>query len=421
MSLLQEIEKNKDVQKLMQPIIYSYLDKRDSVLSFEDRENLKNRLKEIKDRALDDLENLEKKTIKNLEKNKIKVIFAKTIKDAQEEIKKIIGTEKLIIKSKSNTANEIQLNSFLKDKDLVETDLGDFIGVFCQEKGIHPVIPSVHLTPNQIVDNIYKKFNVKIDPIHEKIIEFVRGKLREKIFSAKIGITGANVISSEGSIFILENEGNISLVSRVVDKHIVLASIDKIVQDRKEALDIVAAAGIFGCGQEYPAYLSVISGPSMTADIQNKLVVGAQGAKEVFLILLDNKRSEILKSEFKEILRCINCGACVNLCPIYHQIYSRFGGKNFPGPKGIIESYFKESLKDCFQNGIFYCTMCNSCVENCPVRIDHVKLIKKIREQLVDKKIVLDLNKKMIENTVKFGNPFGKIEDGKTPKEMYCC
>jgi L-lactate dehydrogenase complex protein LldG len=421
MNLLKEIENNKEIQKQMIPIIYSYLDKRDSILSNDDIEKLKDKLKEIKKNSLNNISNLKEKTLKNLEKNGIKVIFAKTAKDAQEEIKKIIGDEKLIIKSKSNTANEIELNSFLKDRDLVETDLGDFIGVFSKEKGIHPVIPSLHLTPKQITDNIFKIYKVKVDPVPEKIVEFVREKLREKIFSAKVGITGANVVSSEGSIFILENEGNISLVSRVVDKHIVLTSIDKIVATRQEALDIVTAAGIFGCGQDYPSYVSVISGPSKTADIQNKLIVGAQGAKEVYLILLDNKRSEILNSEYKEILRCINCGACVNLCPIYHQIYTKFGGKHFPGPKGIIESFFKESLKDCFKNGIFYCTMCNSCVQNCPVRIDHVKLIKKIKEELVDKKIVLDLNKKMIDNTVKYGNPFGKVEDGKTPKEMYCC
>jgi len=421
MNLSVEIEKNKDIQRLMLPIIYSYKEKRDLILSEEEKEKFREDLKNIKENMLNNIQTIKPITIKNLEKNGVKVIEAKTIKDAEIAIKEIVGDENLIIKSKSNAANEINLYEILKDKELIETDLGDYIMSLSKQSGLHPVTPAVHLTPKQISESIFKNFKVKVDPIPEKIAEFVREKLRSKIFKAKVGISGANVISSEGNIFILENEGNISLVSRVVDKHIVISSFDKFVETRKQALDIVRAAGIFASGQEWPVYVSIITGPSKTADIEKKLIVGAQGAKEVYLILIDNGRSDILNSDFKELLRCINCGACVNLCPVYHQVYTKYGSKTFPGSKGVIESCFKESLKQSFENGAFFCTMCNSCYVNCPVKINLPLLIKKIRQKLVENKITLDSTKKMIENTVKHGSPFGKIDQGEIPKEMYCC
>ena len=195
---------------------------------------------------------------------------------------------------------------------------------------------------------------------------------------------------------------------------------DKIVGTKENALKIVKAAGIFGTGQDYPVYVNIISGPSKTADIQNKIISGAQGAKEVYLILLDNKRSEIMNSEFKELLYCINCGACVNFCPVYHQIFARYGSKNFPGAKGVLFSYFNESGKDAYNNGAFFCTTCRQCYENCPTKINLSDLIKKLRKNLVNQGIEPETISEMISNTKKYGNPFGDL-GGKPPSKLYCC
>ncbi len=421
MTMVEDIKINKDTQKLIVPIIYSYKEKRDKLLTEEEKETFTNELRAIKEKAINNIDKLKENTIKNLEQNGIKVIDAKTIEDARKIICDIVGDEQLIIKSKSNVAKEIDIHNLFKDKEIVETDLGDFIVQIMDEKSLHPVTPAMHLTPESIVKTISEKFKVSVKPTPEDIAAFSRTQLRSKIFNAKIGITGANVVSSDGSIFILENEGNISLVSRVVDKHIIIASIEKIVENRKEALDIVKASSVFASGQDYPVYVSIISGPSKTADIQKKLVVGAQGAKEVILILLDNNRSKILESEFKELLYCINCGACVNLCPVYHQLFTKYGSDVFSGPKGVIDSFFKNNSKVAFDSGAFYCTTCKSCLENCPVKIDFPKLMKKLRELLVAEKIEPENAKEMIDNTIKYGNPFGKLEKGKTPDKMYCC
>jgi iron-sulfur cluster protein len=419
-NLTKEIENNKETQEVVLPIMYLYKEKRDKVLSEEGKKTFREELRKIKEDSINNIIELKKKTIENLTKNGIKVIEAKDSKEANKKIREIIGKEKLVIKSKSNTANEINLNEELKDKELIETDLGDFIVQIFNGEDLHPVLPAVNLTPEKISKKIKEKFGKEVKATPEDIAKFVREYLREKIYKAKIGITGANIISSEGSVFILENEGNISLTSRIPDKHIILTSFDKIVNTREEALKIVKAAGVFGTGQDYPVYVSIISGPSKTADIQNKLITGAQGAKEVYLILLDNKRSEILNSEFKELLYCINCGACVNFCPVYHQIFTRYGAKYFPGAKGVISSYFKESNKDAYNNGAFFCTTCQQCKENCPMKIDLSSMIRDLRKQLVKQGIEPETVNEMIKNIKKFGNPFGDL-GGKTPDKLYCC
>jgi iron-sulfur cluster protein len=420
-NLTKEIENNKETQKVVLPIMYSYKEKRDKLLSEEEKDNFRDELRRIKENSINNIEKLKKIAIENLEKNGIKVIEAKDSKEANKKIKEIIENEKLIIKSKSNTLNEINLNKELKDKELVETDLGDFLVQIFEEKDLHPVLPAVNLTPEKISKKIKEKFGKEVKPKPEEITQFIREHLREKIYKAKVGITGANVITSDGSIIILENEGNISLTSRIPDKHIILTSFDKIVSSREEGLKIVKAAGVFGTGQNYPVYVNIISGPSKTADIQNKLITGAQGAKEVYLILLDNKRSEILNSKFKELLYCINCGACLNFCPVYHQIFNKYGTKYFPGAKGVISSYFKESDKEAYNNGAFFCTTCQQCKENCPMKINLPELMRNLREELVKKGVEPETVNEMIKNIKEYGNPFGKIEEGKTPDKLYCC
>lgn len=419
-SLIRDLEDKKEMKRVILPIMYSYKDERDKVLKKEDEMALKDQLRTIKENSIKNIVDLKKQAISNLTDNGINVIEAKDAQDAKKILRDIIGDEKLIVKSKSNTANEINLEEIFQDKELVETDLGDFIVQFSKEQEIHPVLPALHLTPEKIVSAIKKRYNAVVEPTPEKIADFARGHLRDRINKAKTGITGANIISADGSIIILENEGNISLVSRLPEKHIVLSSIDKIVPTREDALHIVKCSAIYGTGQDYPMYVNIISGPSKTADIQNKLITGAQGAKEVYLILLDNGRTEMLKSDFKELLYCINCGSCLNFCPVYHQITNSYGSKYF-GAKGVIFSKFDEGLKNSFENGAFFCTGCKSCKDNCPADIDLPDMIRKLRVKLVAEGIEPEAVTVMMENIRKYGNPFGKIKEGEIPKELYCC
>ncbi|MCX6709595.1 MAG: LUD domain-containing protein [Candidatus Woesearchaeota archaeon] len=418
--LSKELKEKENVKSVILPVMYSYKDKREKVFENYPKEELREKLRKIKEYSILNISELKKKAVGNFEKNGIHVIEAKSSKEAVEKIREIIGKEKLIIKSKSNTANEIGLKDALKDKELVETDTGDFLVQISSERDIHPVLPALHLTPEKISETIRKKFGGHVKPEKEAIVAFVRQHLRKKIEGAKVWITGANALTADGSIVILENEGNISLVSRIPDKHIVISSFDKIVPTIEDAIHVARCAAVYGTGQEFPVYVSVISGPSKTADIQNELVTGAQGAKELYLVLVDNGRSEILNSEFKELLYCINCGACLNFCPVYHNLSDRYGSK-YSGAKGVLFSLFDEGLKESYENGAFFCTMCRNCSENCPSEIDLPEMMKKLRGKLAEKGIEPPDIREMLSNIEKFGNPFGEAGKDGMPKNLYCC
>ncbi|MEM5793962.1 MAG: LUD domain-containing protein [Candidatus Aenigmatarchaeota archaeon] len=399
----------------------SYLIFRQKSLERVDVGKLKKELRRIKEESISNLEELKKKARENLESQGVKVFEAKDAKEAREILLKLIPKNEKIVKSKSNVINEIELKRYLeKRNEIVETDCGDFLVEVCEETSTHPVTPALHIPAEKIVGKIEKKFKVKLEKSPEKIITWVKEYLRKEILSSKIGLTGANAISSDGGIFILENEGNISLVSKLVEKHIIVAGIDKIVPSIQDAITICQALAIWGTGTSLPSYINVISSPSKTADIQKEIVYGVHGPKEVFLVLVDNGRSKAIKNGLAEILYCINCGSCLYFCPVYRQILDNYG-HNYFGGIGVAKTAFINDLKKAFERGLYYCTTCESCKINCPLEIDIAEIMRKLREISVNEKIETEGNKKMIENIREYGNPFGKLEEGKVPKELYCC
>jgi len=402
-------------------VVFEYKAKREKTLANLglDGEKFRDEFRTMKEKIFSDIENLRRRAVENLSKNGIKVFEASDTAAAQKILKDLTSGDQLIVKAKTTAADEIDIDAVLGEK-LVSTDLGDFIMSISGARDMHPVFPSFHLTPKQISEIIKQKFGEDIAPDAKSIAAFARKYLRGKMAAATVGVTGANVITADGRIVLLENEGNISLVSRLPDKHIIIAGWEKIVPTVDEAMKVVRAATVWGAGHDWPVYVSIISGPSKTADIQNELVVGAQGAKEVYLILLDNGRSKMLKDGFEELLYCINCGACLNFCPAYHQLGTKYGDK-YLGSKGIIFSAFMVELLRAKESGCYSCTLCSACVENCPAKIDLPGMMKKIRGKLNEKNLETEENKKMIGNTRKFGNPFGEISEDGTPKELYCC
>ena len=384
-------------------------------------ESLKKELRRIKEYSVSNLEELKKKTVENLKSQGIKVFEAKDAKEAKEILLKIIPKGEKIVKSKSNLMDEIRLKEFLKKRnEIIETDCGDFLVEVCGEASTHPVTPALHIPIEKIVEKIEEKFNVELEKSAEKIVSWVREYLRKEILSSRIGLTGANAISSDGGIFILENEGNISLVSKLVEKHVIVAGIDKIVPTIQDAMTICQALAIWGTGTSLPSYINVISSPSKTADIQKEIVYGAHGPREVFVVLVDNGRSKAVENGFGEMLYCINCGSCLYFCPVYRQIFDNYGYDYFGGI-GTIKTAFINDLKTAFERGLYYCTTCQACKFNCPLDIDVAKLVKELRRISAEQKIETEGNKKMMENIREYGNPFGKIEEGKIPKELYCC
>lgn len=385
------------------------------------KQQLSDELATLKKKNFAKREELLKITLENLKNHGFEVFLAKDKLDAQEIIKKLVGDKKHIVKSKSNVGKEIELTEILKKQncEVKETDLGDWLSVLCESAEIHPVLPAVQLSETFIVEKIKAKYDVEIEAKAEVIAAFAREEIAKFIAAADVGITGVNAISADGSLVVLENEGNISKVSRLPAHHIAISGIEKIVENLNEALHVVKCAAVWGTGQDWPAYVSVIAGPSKTADIQNKVVVGAQGAQRVSLVLIDNGRSAMAE-KYPELWNCINCGACANFCPAYYQLLEKFGYK-YLGAKGLLWTAFNESLQKSKEGNLHACTLCEACGLNCPAQIPLPQYIRHLRQDLIKSGDETEGNKEMLEHVRKHGNPFGAVKEGEIPDKLYCC
>lgn len=383
---------------------YDYLEKRARALKGEDIETLREQLYQIKSSAIKNLQEFKKQAIENLKINGIEIFEAKDKKETQELLERLIRRKSLVVKSKSNILNELEIKKISEKNEweLTETDLGDFLASLLNEGVEHPVLPALGISLGKVQQVLNEKLNIVTDKSPEAVVKAVSLLLRNKILKADVGLTGANAITSSGEIVILENEGNISLVSRIPKIHVVVAGIEKIVPELKSAMHVCRCAAIWGTGQKLTSYINIISGPSKTADIENRLVIGAQGAKKVYLILVDDWRSSFIGGDFEQMLYCINCGACLNTCPVFLSSSSE-----------VIHTLDPASC--------FNCATCASCTLNCPAKIDWQNLMRNARLKFVKEGKFPEAFKEMIQNIRESGNPFGKIEKGEIPKALYCC
>jgi L-lactate dehydrogenase complex protein LldG len=415
-------ERTKSAKIMMELAASNYRTNRDESLKRVNKEEVKEKVRKIKEYSISNLEDLKSKAIKNLEKQKIKIFEAKDAKEARKIALKLIPKKELIVKSKSNTIREIGLSEILKKRnELWETDCGDFIVQITDERASHTLSPALHIPIKKITQKIKEKFGVKVKEDVTEITKWIREFLRKKMIKAQIGLTGANFISADGAIFIVENEGNISLVSRLPEKHIIFAGIDKIVPTIQDAITLSYASGVWGSGVLMPSYINVIGSPSKTADIMKQKTYGMHGAKEVYLILIDNGRTRMIKEGFKELLYCINCGGCLYFCPVYRQVFDDYG-LHYIGGRGMGMTLLQEGEKKAFDRGLYFCTTCQLCKENCPFEINIPELIRKLRKRVIEKGFETKVNERMMENIRSMGNPFGEeLKEGKIPKELFCC
>lgn len=387
---------------------FNLLDERRATLLQDERTiKLKERVKKIREKSVEQLPLLLEKAQENLQNNGIEVILAKDHEEARDAIYQLVKNESMVAKSKSNTAGEIQLTEYLETKDVevVETDLGDRIVQFDKSHPTHPIGPACHLNMNKIAEIVSDKFKKEVKAEPRAILDTVKNDILEKIPQCKVGITGANSIAAEdGSLLMVHNEGNISLLT-MMDLHIVLASIDKLVPTLEEAVSVVKLETIYATGKTVPAYMNVISSPSKTADIEQILLKDMYGAKRVVLVLLDNGRSNALL-EKKECLWCIGCGACIVNCPVYTTLGPDFGYLRHLGGRGIVLSHFIDSDEVCYDSGLYKCTLCGLCTVECPVEMPINEMLEDLRRESVKKSIYPDKHGEIKNNLKKSRSPF---------------
>ena len=344
------------------------------------------RVREIKKYSIENNDKLFSQTLESFKRNDIDFKIADTSQDALDIIDELLEEYgcTTIAKAKSNTLGEINLKDHLKgtDIDVVETDLGDRILQLkkTDNKPVHPTGPASHLNISKITDIVNESLDVNVHPEAREIMETVRTDVLKRLENANVGISGANAIASEeGSLVMVHNEGNISIVS-LKDLHIIVAGIDKIVPSLEDAISVVKLETIFATGNYVTSYMNVISGPSKTADIEKKLLKNMYGAEKVVVILLDNGRSEATA----ECLYCIGCGNCVVHCPVYNAVGNEFGFNNYLGGRGVAMSKFIEDDETCYNSGLYMCTLCGLCTLNCPVSIPTNEIIENMRKLSTD-------------------------------------
>jgi len=346
-----------------------------------DLEIRKRKLREARKRAIGN-EALLKQAVENLRQNGIKVYRVDSREEAISLVVREIGDNRLVVKSKSNLSKEIRLTEALEVSgvNVIETDIGDRIIQLCGQVPSHPTGPASHLTKYDIAEILSAHLGVKVEPIAETIVQLIRDEIYTYIDRSAIGITGANaIVAEDGAILLLHNEGNILQVSMRPEKHIILAGTDKIYKNMEDALNMVKLQTFCATGSLATSFVNIISSPSQTADIEKQLIKGVHGPRELCVILVDNRRAKIARSEYKDLLYCIGCGQCLLVCPAYGVYGNRFGVDSQLGGRGLVYSALSNETSFNDNMGLDLCLSCRKCQQNCPVAIDIPSMVIKLR------------------------------------------
>ena len=346
-----------------------------------DLPELRRQIVQGKDEALPRLEELYEAFKARAEAAGVKVHLAATAREANEIIAAIArehGVHK-VIKSKSMTAEETFLNHHLEAEGLevVETDLGEWIIQLRHEGPSHMVMPAIHLSRQEVADLFTKVTGEPQEADIGKLVKVARRELRKAFLTADMGISGANfAIAATGTLGIISNEGNARLVTTLPRVHVALVGLDKLLPDLHSALRILKVLPPSATGQVITSYVSWITGA-------NECRTAPGGKKVMHIVFLDNGRLALSRDPvFSQALRCVRCGACANVCPIYGLVGGHNYGHVYIGAIGLILTYFyhgRANARAIVQN----CLNCQACKAVCPAGIDLPRLIKEVHGEIL--------------------------------------
>ncbi len=341
-------------------------------LQYANLELAKQRTAHLKHKAIENLDKMLIEFEHNFVRKGGKVIWAQDEEEAIYQILTIVKKHnaKKVVKSKSMITEEIELNHFLEIENIesLETDLGEYIVQLAGEKPYHIITPVMHKSKEIIAELFNEKFGLSKNSTPQEITAFVRKLLRDKFVTADIGITGGNFLVADiGAVALTENEGNALMSVSFPKVHIAIVGIEKIIPSIKDLDLIWPILSTHGTGQKITVYNSLITGPKQENEID--------GPEEMYVVLLDNNRTNLLKQEKqRRAMTCIRCGACLNGCPVYRNIGGHNYSTTYSGPIGSVITPHLKGIKE-FKHLSFASSLCGKCTEVCPSKINLHELL----------------------------------------------
>lgn len=341
-------------------------------------EQLRERAAAIKQYTMSHLADLLEQFETNAKANGIHVHWARDAEEHNRIVLDILqkhGVRKLV-KSKSMLTEECHLNPYLQEHgiEVVDTDLGEWIVQLRNEPPSHIVMPAIHTKREEIGELFHEKIGTQkgaTDP--QYLAEAARQELRRKFLGAEAGITGVNfAIAETGGIVVCTNEGNADLGTALPPLHIACMGIEKLIPRAADLGVFLRLLARSATGQPITAYSTHFHGPR-------------DDKTEMHLVLVDNGRSQILSSpDFRNSLNCIRCGACMNTCPVYRRSGGHSYNATIPGPIGSILGPARDPRK--YSTLPYACSLCGSCTDVCPVKINLHEQLYRFREQIASRK-----------------------------------
>jgi iron-sulfur cluster protein len=358
----------------------AYLEARQQALADLDFEALREGIAELKDEVGRHRQQYLDQFIELAEKAGAQVYCAADAAAANDYIVELAHRRgaKLAVKSKSMASEEIGLNQALRAAgvEALETDLGEWIVQLAGQRPSHMVMPAIHMFRDEVAA-LFGQVTGQAEPADiEHLVAVARQQLRDKFLQADMGISGANLAVAEtGALALLTNEGNARLVATLPPVHVILVGIDKLVPTLEDAARVLQLLPRSATAQALTSYVSWIRGPVPQEGV----------AKELHIVFLDNGRSALADApDCKDALRCLRCGACANVCPVYQTIGGHVFGHTYVGAIGVVLTAFFDGLEEAAEL-VKACIGCRACAAICPAKIDLEEIILQLRRRIGEK------------------------------------
>lgn len=352
----------------------------DAWSGLEDVEGLRDRAHEIRMRVVNDLEGYLGQFQRSVEGLGGHVHRTRTAEEASALIVAICERRgaKLVAKSKSMATEEIGLNGALEAAGIrpVETDLGEYILQLANEHPVHIIAPAIEKSKEQVAELFSAIEGCEVPAELEALNASARRQLRQVFLTADVGVTGCNMAVAEtGTVTLVTNEGNGRLVSSLPPCHVVVMGMERLVPTLDDLSVILRLLARSATGQKLSSYTTLITGPRREGE--------TDGPEEFHVVIIDNGRTNLLHGRYKEMLACIRCGACLNVCPVFRKTGGAAYGPVYSGPMGAVLVPLMVGLGNA-PNLPHASSLCGACTEVCPVKIPLHELLLDLRRDLVE-------------------------------------